>query len=426
MNETSRARSGRKVFVLGAAALCQGVPFAFMFLGVPAILRDLDESLSTITLYSLLFLPWAGRFLYAPFLDRIYSRRFGRRRTWLTASLLATSAVLFLTAAFIPAGSNPAFMAALFLMNLMLSVNDTVVGAYSSDILEYEEMSWSGIIRLSGNYLGMMLGGGLLLSSYASLGWEATFHLLGGTTLVLALPVALHREIAPVHETARETDGDKPSLVRFARSPGVGWFILAEVLVVTSLYTGSQIYPPFLVDLGFSSDDIGGILMFWGYPFGFLTALASGWIMRRMSPNKILPLSMAAVACVQFYAFHLAGTQATLAQAVVLMCSEMVLDCLSGVAFYTVMAAFCVGPQAATNIGLLSSIANITPLLIPPLLGRIGDAHGYRTLFAVLVCVSLIFFLAVAVIFRTRLSDSKALSSLNGRRCGPAAQRGAS
>ena len=416
MNQASPACNGRKLFILGSAALCQGIPFAFLFMGVPAILRGLDENLSTITLYSLLLFPWAGRILYAPFLDRVYIKRLGRRRTWLMAGLLTASALLVATGAFIPPGSSPQLMVALFLINLMLSINDTVTGAYASDILEYGEMSWVGTIRLGGNCLGMMLGGGFFLSHYAVLGWQSSFCLLGALTCLLSLPVALHREIAPVHAAARSVGIDRPSLRRFVSSPGMGWFILVEILFTSSLYTGTQIYPPFLIDMGFSNKDIGHFLMFWGYPLGFVVAVAAGWTSRSIRPGEVLLFSMAVGVATQAYALYLAAYGATPTQAVVLLCADMALGSLAGVAYYAILAAFCVGPQAATNNGLLASIGNITPLLIPPLLGRLGDACGYPAMYAVMVGVSLAFFLTVAVVFRVKLSGSPVLDKLNHSR----------
>lgn len=414
MNDKPPVRLGRKLFTLGSAILCQSIPFAFLFMGIPAILRDLDESMTTVTLYSLLLLPWGLKLLYAPFLDRVYSRRIGRRRTWILTSLLATSVLLIATALFVPAGSSPEFMALLFLMNLMLSVNETVIGAYSSDILDYAELSWAGTIKLGGTYLGMMLGGGLLLSGYASLGWKTTFLLLGGLTFLLSVPVALHREIAPAHKVTTEARLSPPSLLRFLRQPGIGWFIVVEILFSTSLYTNTQLYPPFIIDLGFTNANIGHSLMFFAYPLGFMMAALSGWIGRGFSPNKILLLSMAAGVCIHLYAWYLAGAQTvTQPQVIVLLCADMAVGCLGGVAFYTILTAVCIGPHAATGHGILGSIANVTPLFIPPLLGHLIETLGYQTTYATTASFSFLFLLTTAIIFHTRTPLLKNLDRLN-------------
>ncbi|HUS32855.1 MAG TPA: hypothetical protein VMZ53_30345, partial [Kofleriaceae bacterium] len=77
----TRDTAGRFV-VLGTLYFAQGLPFGFFVQAIPVILRQGGVSLSKIGFTSLLTLPWALKFLWAPYLDRVYSPRLGRRRTW--------------------------------------------------------------------------------------------------------------------------------------------------------------------------------------------------------------------------------------------------------------------------------------------------------------------------------------------------------
>ncbi|TIH15927.1 MFS transporter [Marinifilum sp. JC120] len=402
------ATSGRlfKLFILGTACLSQGMPLAFIQMGLPAILRGLNESLTTITLYSLLLLPWAGKFLYAPFLDHYYIKRIGKRRTWLMLSLLLSVATILFVAVYIPAESSPRLMITIFMLNLLLSINDTAVSAYSTDILTHKEMAWGSSVRLGGHYLGMIFGGGVILSIYSITGWENTFYLLGGLTLLMAVPAVLHKEIAPVHESTVNTKTERPSTLKFAKSPGIGWFILAEILFVSSIYSAFQTYPPFLIDLGFSHDKIGEILMYWAYPSAFATAVLSGWVMQKIPAKTLLPLCMITAAGIQLFAVHLAAVpNPAYYQALLLLAGEMSLGSIAGVVLYTMIMEVSVGSQAATNAGLLSSIANFTPVLSPPLLGIIGDTYGYQTMYGILAGSSILLALAVTFILNAKWGD---------------------
>jgi PAT family beta-lactamase induction signal transducer AmpG len=64
--------------LLGTLYFAQGLPFGFFVQAIPVILRSAGVSLSAIGFTSLLTLPWALKFLWAPYLDRVYSPRLGR------------------------------------------------------------------------------------------------------------------------------------------------------------------------------------------------------------------------------------------------------------------------------------------------------------------------------------------------------------
>ena len=67
-----------KIGLLAALYVAQGLPYGFFTQALPVLLRDAGLSLKAISATSLLFLPWALKFLWAPFVDHT-----GTRRAWL-------------------------------------------------------------------------------------------------------------------------------------------------------------------------------------------------------------------------------------------------------------------------------------------------------------------------------------------------------
>ena len=63
--------------------LAHALPLYFYNVAMPAILRSQGVDLRWIGMLSLLYLPWAFKFLWAPLVDRHYISGLGRRRTWL-------------------------------------------------------------------------------------------------------------------------------------------------------------------------------------------------------------------------------------------------------------------------------------------------------------------------------------------------------
>ena len=84
-----RGNGARRLGLLATLYFAQGLPFGFFVQALPALLRQQGYSLSEIGLASLLTLPWALKFLWAPVVDRRWSARLGRRRTWILAMQLA-------------------------------------------------------------------------------------------------------------------------------------------------------------------------------------------------------------------------------------------------------------------------------------------------------------------------------------------------
>ena len=73
----------QKLVLLASLYLSQGLPFGFLTQAVPVLLRQAGASLTSIGDTSILMLPWLLKVLWAPQVDRWWSARVGRRRSWI-------------------------------------------------------------------------------------------------------------------------------------------------------------------------------------------------------------------------------------------------------------------------------------------------------------------------------------------------------
>jgi MFS family permease len=80
--------------LLGSLYFAQGLPFGFFTQALPVMMRKTGFSLGQIGLTSLLAMPWALKFLWAPAVDRYWSARLGRRRSWILPLQFATVEIL--------------------------------------------------------------------------------------------------------------------------------------------------------------------------------------------------------------------------------------------------------------------------------------------------------------------------------------------
>src|SRR5512145_2983041 len=84
---------GHKILLLAALYVAQGLPYGFFTQALPVLMRDAGYSLKAISATSLLFLPWALKFMWAPFVDHR-----GTRKRWLSTLQVAAVGVAVLLA----------------------------------------------------------------------------------------------------------------------------------------------------------------------------------------------------------------------------------------------------------------------------------------------------------------------------------------
>ncbi|MEM9460247.1 MAG: MFS transporter [Myxococcota bacterium] len=273
----------RALPLLFALYFCQGLPGGFLSKALPAILRMEGLSLTTVGFASALSLPWMLKVLWAPLVDRFGHARFGWRKTWLVPAQLG---MFVITLVFI--GVEPrdglGLVALLFLiLNVFAATQDIAVDGLAVDLLPDRELAPGNASQVSGFKLGNIVGGGVLLSVTAWLGWSGAFGIMAGLLLLVIVAVLLFRE--PPRPRAQElTMGDvMRSLWGAIVQRGV-WFWLFLVFAKFGESFGGAMVTPMLVDQQFSlpllgtiDGVVGGLATIGGAALGGVVASRRGW-----------------------------------------------------------------------------------------------------------------------------------------------------
>lgn len=184
-----------KIGLLSTLYFAQGLPFGFQANALPLYLSDLGLSKTKIGLLGALALPWSLKFLWAPFVDRFGSERFGRRKSWIVPMqllLAATCAVL----ALIPLREDTLlpFLVLVLLTNVWAATQDVAVDGFAVDLLSAKELGAGNSAQVVGYKLGMIVGGGLLI---ALLGWRANFDAMALQCLLVLTILLFVKEPPP-------------------------------------------------------------------------------------------------------------------------------------------------------------------------------------------------------------------------------------
>lgn len=367
-----------KVTLLASLYVAQGLPYGFFTQALPVLLREAGFSLKWISLTSLLFLPWALKFLWAPFVDH-----WGTRKRWLLPLQSAAVVGALLLSAVDPGSGFLPVLAAAFAFSAIAACQDVATDGLAVRMLDARERGLANGIQVGAYRAGMILGGGLLLWIYAKTGWSNLFQCMAAMLAVTVLPVLRLRE--PPREPRAETPGAARLAMGWLgrlRSPGMAAFI---VLICCYKFGDSMVASlvgPFMIDAGLTKETIAIMKGTVGSAASLAGAAAGGWIAFRLGRRRaLLVCGLAQTASLLFYVAVAAGAGglgALWAGTV----AEHFLGTLATVALFTLMMDASDPEHAGTDYTLLACAIVFAQFLASFAAASIGDAVGYVAAFA--------------------------------------------
>jgi MFS family permease len=402
----ARSRGLKKLSPLLFLYFSQGLPFGFQATALPLMLRERGVSLQAIGAAGLLSAPWLGKALWAPFVDRYWSERFGRRKSWIVPMQAALVICAFIAAR----AERPVELFVLvFLMNLFAATLDIAVDALAVSWLDEDELGPGNALQVVGYKLGMLTGGGLLVWASGSFGWHGLFNAMGVMLLaVLAMSILMHE--APSGPPA-EAPGVRVSFGELGARLRSAWQQPAAAALISVVMTyklgetlADAMWKPMLFDRGFAPADIG----LWNGTFGMLCSLfgtiVSGVLVRKYSlPRALLWIAVFRAAGVAALWWASLLLQPSAAVVIAVTCIEHVFAGAITTVLFALMMQHTDRAIGGTHYTLLASLEVWGKAPIGALSGVIASALGYPALFGIATASCVAFALWVRVV-RTRLS----------------------
>jgi PAT family beta-lactamase induction signal transducer AmpG len=417
--EPAAAAPRGPLLLLGALYAAQGLPFGFFSLALPVLLREAGWSLTSIGFLHLLALPWALKFLWAPWVDHHFSRK-----AWLLglqgAALLVALAMSMMK---VEAGST-LLLAAVFGFNLIAATQDIVTDGMAVRLLDAHGRGLANGLQVGTYRLGMILGGGLLLWVFARTDWQVMFWCMAALLALSTVPVWFMREpqphVAPMvsaqaaarshalsHEPSALLKPSPPKTLTLA----LGWWhraVSPAMLTLAGLIVcfrfGDQIVSalitPFLSDQGLGKETIalmkgtvGSVTSLGGAALGAVLMVRWG---RRQA------LLWCGLAQSAGFALYIAvalghGGEPLLWAATVL---EGLVGTMATVALFALMMDAASPEHAGTDYSWLASVVVVVAGLGNLVAGVLADAMGYAATFSLGAVLS-----ALGCVFLVRSLD---------------------
>lgn len=373
------------------AALLLGISsgFPYAMIGATLTTRLAQDGISkkSVTAFSLAFLVYNFKFLWAPLVDRArlpLLGRYGQRVSWLlfsAALVMATVSWLGLTS---PTAGLMTVAAAAIATGIAGATFDIVIDAYRIELLQPHQLGTGSGMSQYGWRIGSVSAGALALLVAGSSGWALAY----GLCALFALPAVIaalwmgeparHREPAARRGFAQALDAVISPLTEFFRRQGA-WLVLLFVLLHKIGDTLANLTLRLLLDdLGFSNEEIATYDVGFGFIAYLVGIFAGGILYARMGMKRsvLLSLVLMAVSNLSFAALAAIGhSNGFLAFTIGF---ENFASGIGGVVVVAYLSALCNLAFTATQFALLSAAASIVGrFLTGTTAGGLIESLGY-------------------------------------------------
>ncbi|MGU3558344.1 MFS transporter [Methylobacterium radiotolerans] len=353
-----------------------GATLGFLSGGAPLILRARGVELAEVGLLQLINLPVGLTFLWAPLLDRLRLPFLSHRIGWIAAAQAASVLLL----AILSLGETWPLLALLALAIAAcacVATMDIALEALVVETVPAGRRAFVASAKLCGASLGGILGVGVLVGSYASLGWRGAVLACAALDALCLLPILGYREAPPRGAGGAAGTGAGPerwsgSLARLRRLAG-RVLVLGAYFAASYLVAGPNTLA--LLDLGVPLGQVGTLTGTVLPAVNLVMALAAGWLAARFGTVRLIAAgALGVLASGGLMVVACAGRMPDLGVAAAVL--SFVAGGFLGVPVFNMIYRWAQGPKPATDYALLFGAAFFAamPLRVaaPALAGWIG------------------------------------------------------
>lgn len=377
----SPGREWRVYAVLAAATFSQHVGLLFLFVTVPATLRQQGASLSQVGLFAFVFVPFALQFLWAPVVEARRQRSAEGWRPWFFGTQAAL-VVGFGALALVPLATQslPLLIALAVALALAAGTQKIAMGGLAIEALTGGQRAAGNGALGAGSALGSIAGTIGLTRLYAEAGWTTALIVASAATLAAgAVYVAIPRARSEVGASQ-----PAPSLRHLFRLASTWRRLLGLALIALPLGLALGLVQPHLTDAGFDLPTIGlvnglGQLAAWLLVAPIVTFGVGRFGVGRTQVAALLGAGVILALVAAGFPLQLPASWTAVAAAVTAFVALIGVS----IATYTrMMRGAEDGGQAATEFSVYLSVYGLVILCGAGLSGVIAERVGYAPVLA--------------------------------------------
>ena len=391
MNIGSNSISLRRLSILTLLGFSSGLPLSLTSGTLQAWFTQAGIDIETIGMLSLIGIPYALKFLWAPLLDKYAISKFGRRRSWMLLSqCLIAFAICAL--AFLSPTEHHLMMASVALFIAFFSATqDIAVDAYRTELLEVHERGVGVGLAVAAYRFALVFAGAgaLFISSKAGFG---NAYLVMALAMAVGITASLLGPEPKVLQPKLNLAGSFWHPLRDILSR-TNWRLLIALVVCYKLGDAfaEKLAISFLLrELDFSLNEIGALYQSIGIAAAVVGGLLGGVLMLRLRLFQALLAFgfLQMLTNIGFVILAVWGKSYSALIAVVI--AENLFGGMGTAAFIAFIMALCTSKFTASQFALFTAVASLGRIFAGPLAGEFVEAYGWRDFFVATVCIGLI------------------------------------
>jgi PAT family beta-lactamase induction signal transducer AmpG len=419
MTEKAVLASNRQLLILLSLYIAQGLPFGFFTQAIPAIMRAEGVELKYIGLMSLLALPWALKFLWAPLLDKYGVFSFPLRKGWiLLANGLAVVSLLIFSTADQTWWLNTGLVFTMLILlglNIFAASQDISTDALAIESVPVHKRGVLNSIQVSGYRIGMVIGGGAILAWLPVMGWQYAMWLMALLLVLASAPVLLMpNKNNLVNGLANDLDVSASVFVSwkglFERK---GFWLWVGLLVLYKIGDafGTAMLKPLMIDSGYKLEDVAIIMGTWGVVAGLVGAVIGGLLVKPLGRYRALVV-FALLQALSLFLYGMYAQGLIPKDGFVFLCViEHITGAMATIGIFTVMMDYCREHHAGLDYSFQSCLIIASGLIAGSLSGFSVEAFGYFMHFTIAAGLTLLGL--VWVIWQRKFINSLLIENLN-------------
>ncbi|MBD5770797.1 MFS transporter [Marinomonas colpomeniae] len=276
-------------FMLASIYVTQYIGIAFILSAAVAILRQQGVALDKLALLNLAVLPLMGKVFYAPLIDKYRLSLQGKYRSWLIIAQASMTLLLVIAGAMDFENQFTWIIVILTFYVFSLSVQDVAIDGLSCKLFAPDARKLASSVQFSGNLLGNIIGGGLILMFYPWLEWHGSLWLLAALTSISLIQMVLFNEPEESMDNQPQQEEHKHLLrgIKDFIKQNKHWFVIMALYPIGST-CGFALLTPLLVDGGWQFGDIGFVMKIFGSAVGLISALLATPLISRIGQVNAL------------------------------------------------------------------------------------------------------------------------------------------
>ncbi|MGA2560478.1 MAG: AmpG family muropeptide MFS transporter [Terracidiphilus sp.] len=379
-----------------ALGFASGLPLLLTYSTLSAWLATNGVRRAAIGTFALVGTPYAFKFLWAPFMDRVPPPLpLGRRRGWgITVQILLIGAILALGMSD-PKHNLPRMAVLAVLVAFLSASQDIVIDAWRVESLTPDQQAPGAAMIQSGYRIAMLVSGagGLLIANYA--GWFAAYATMAAFVGVGMLVFLL----CPEPKVA----------VKDVRAAGSGWQAVQQAFVTAVIgpfrdFMRRPLWPlilvcifgyklgeamagvmstPLYISLGFSLPEIA----FASKVFGFFSIVAGALLGGVVTTKFGIRRSLIVCGVLQsignlFFVLQAVGGH-RIGYLALCVTAENLTGAMAGTALVTYLSSLCSPAYTATQYALLAALASLGRTVVASSGGILSERIGWVRFFLV-------------------------------------------